>query len=317
MVDPYYKNANSYQWNLGVQQQVRKDTVVEADYVGSHSLRLDFGAVRNTAVIPGPGPTAPRSPFPYITPTNFDTSDNDANYNALQAQVRTVIGTKFTFLGSYTWSKTIDDGCDGFFGGEGCSIQNVYNRRADRSVAGYDIPQMFTATSVYHLPFGKGETFNISNPIVNAIAGGWGASGIFTTRSGQDFNASASGDIANVGAANGIRPNKTCNPYTSPRAQQYLNKSCFSTPAPFTFGNEGRNDLRTPHVTNLDFSVEKSFRIPLSEETRLQFRTDFFNLANAAPFGMPSRTNTSSTFGSVSSTALTEREIQFALKLYY
>jgi hypothetical protein len=317
MVDPYYKDANSYQWNLGVQQQVGKNTVAEVDYVGSHSLRLDFGAVRNTAVIPGPGPTAPRSPFPYITPTNFDTSDNSANYNAFQAQVRTVIGTKFTFLGAYTWSKVIDDGCDGFFGGEGCSIQNVYNRRADRSVGGSDIPQMFTVTSVYHLPFGKGEKFNISNPVVNTIAGGWAADGIFTTRSGQAFNARASGDIANVGAANGIRPNITCNPYTSPRSQQYLNKSCFSTPAPFTFGDEGRNGLRSAHVTNLDFSVEKSFRIPLSEQTRLEFRTDFFNIANAAPFGIPSSGITSSTFGSVTTTALTEREIQFALKLYY
>jgi hypothetical protein len=318
MLDPYYKNGESYQWNLGVQQQVGRNTVLEADYVGSHSLRLDYGAVRNTAIIPGPGPVAAREPFPYITPTNFDTSTADANYNALQAQVRTVIAAKFTLLGAYTWSKTIDEGCDGFFGGEGCSVQNVYNPRGDRSVAGYDIPQMLTATFVYQLPFGKDEKFHLSNPVVDTIAGGWSTSGIFTTRSGQPFNAFASGDIANVGAANGIRPNKTCrNPYTGSGGSQYLNASCFSTPAAFTFGDEGRNDLRSAHVNNLDFSVVKSFRIPLSEATNLQFRTDIFNLFDEGPLGVPNTTNTSSTFGVVSSTATTEREIQFALKLYF
>ena len=54
---------------------------------------------------------------------------------------------------------------------------------------------------VYELPFGRGQAFSISNPILNAVAGGWSTAGIFTTRSGQPFNAAASGDIANVGAA--------------------------------------------------------------------------------------------------------------------
>ena len=110
MIDPYYKNGYSWQWNLGVQQQFGADTVIEADYVGSHSSRLDSGAVRNTAVIPGPGPIAPRQPFPYITPTNYDKSISNANYHSLQAKVRTIIGHRLTFLGAYTWSKTIDTG---------------------------------------------------------------------------------------------------------------------------------------------------------------------------------------------------------------
>jgi hypothetical protein len=317
MIDPYYKNGYSWQWNLGAQQQFGADTVIEADYVGSHSSRLDSGAVRNTAVIPGPGPIAPRQPFPYITPTNYDKSISNANYHSLQAKVRTIIGHRLTFLGAYTWSKTIDTGCDGFFGTEGCSVQNVYDLRLDRSVAGYDIPQLLSVSFVYELPFGRGQAFSISNPILNAVAGGWSAAGIFTTRSGQPFNAAASGDIANVGAANGIRPDRLCSaPYAPGKGKQYLNPACFASPAQFHFGSEGRNDLRSPHVNNLDFSALKSFPLPF-RETSLQFRADFFNLFNLAPLGVPDTTATDTTFGQITSTATTEREIQFALKLYF
>jgi len=318
MIDPYYKNAYSFQWNLGVEQQIGPNTVLEADYVGSHSSRLDSGAIRNTAIIPGPGPIAPRQPFPYITPTNYDKSISNSNYHALQAKARTIIGRKLTLLGAYTWSKTIDIGCDGFFGTEGCSVQDVYHLRRDRSVAGFDIPQLLSTSFVYQLPIGRGERLGLSNPILNAVAGGWGVSGIFTTRSGQPFNAAASGDIANVGAANGIRPNRTCsNPYSPGRGQNYLNTACFASPAAFNFGSEGRNDLRSPHVTNLDFSLVKAFSIPVSKETSLQFRTDFFNLFNQAPLGVPDTNINDTNFGRITSTATTEREIQFALKLYY
>jgi hypothetical protein len=221
-----------------------------------------------------------------------------------------------TLLGAYTWSKTIDLGCDGFFGTEGCSIQNVYNLRLDRSVAGYDVPQLLSASFVYDLPFGRGQRWNISNAVLNSIVGDWNMAGIFTTRSGQPFNAAASGDIANVGAANGIRPDRLCSdPYTANRGIQYLNVSCFAAPAQFNFGTEGRNDLRSPHVKNLDFSLMKSFPLPW-REMNLQFRTDFFNIFNFSPL-VPDLTVTDTTFGLVSSTATTEREIQFALKLYF
>ena len=318
MIDPYYKNAYSFQWNLGVQEQIGLNSVAEVDYVGSHSSRLDSGAIRNTAITPGPGAIAPRQPFPYITPTNYDKSISNANYEALQAKIRTVIGRRLTLLGAYTWSKTIDVGCDGFFGTEGCSVQNVYNLRGDRSVAGFDIPQLLSASFVYQLPIGRGQALNIENSLLNAVAGGWGVSGIFSTRSGQPFNATASGDIANVGAANGIRPNRSCNnPYAPGGGRAYLNVSCFSTPAAFNFGTEGRNDLRSAHVTNMDFALDKSFPLPITRETSLQFRVDFFNLFNEAPLGIPDAGVNDTTFGQISTTATTEREIQFALKVFF
>ena len=329
MIDPYYKNAYSLQWNLGVQQQIGRETVVEADYVGSHSSRLDSGSYRNTAITPGPGPITTydgngnltalgtRQPFPYITPTYFDKSVANSNYHSFQFKARSRLSNALTLLGSYTFSKTIDLGCDGFFGSEGCSVQNPYNLRADRSVAGFGVPENLSISAVYALPVGKGKALNLSNSLLDEIVGEWNLSGILTSRSGVPFNNVASGDIPNTG--NVVeRANRAagCSPYTSSKGRNYVNTSCFTTPPPFTFGTEGRNDLRSPSVTNLDLSLMKDFPL-VGEARKIEFRSDFFNSLNHQSLGVPDTTVTDQQFGNILYTAQTEREIQFALKIYF
>ena len=329
MIDPYYKNAYSVQWNFGIEQQLGNGTVLEGDYVGSHSSRLDSGSYRNTALTPGPGPLTTydgngnlitegtRQPYGYITPTYFDKSVANSNYHAFQFKARSKLGNDLTVLGAYTFSKIIDVGCDGFFGSEGCSVQDPYHLRADRSVAGYNIPQLLSVSYVYELPVGKGKLLNISNPVTDSLLGGWNLSGIFSARSGQPFNTTASGDIPNTGnvVERGDR-GSTCNPYTSTKGRNYLNTNgCFTTPQPFTYGNEGRNDLISPRVINWDMSLMKDFGF--GEERKAEFRTDFFNAANHQSLGVADSGLNDSTFGQILGTAQTEREIQFALKIYF
>lgn len=317
MIDPYYKNAYSIQWNFGIQQQMGTNGVIEADYVGSHSSRLDSGAYRNTATYPAPGPISARQPYPYITPTYFDKSIGKSSYESFQFKARKTTSNGLTLLAAYTWSKAIDEGCDGFFGSEGCSVQDAYHLRNDRSVAGFDITHILSASWVYELPVGRGKQVNLSNFFLNALAGNWVLNGIFTARSGQPFTVAATGDIANTGNVQ-ERANLYCtNPYGNAGRNGYLNPTCFSNPAPFTFGTEGRNSLRSPHVTNLDLSLFKDFPIPLREAMKVQFRADFFNSLNASPLGLPSTNLTDRNFGRIFSTATAERQIQFALKLYF
>jgi carboxypeptidase family protein len=323
MIDPYYKNAYSIQYNFGIQQQVKANTVLQANYVGAHSLRTDSGSYRNTALYPAPGPITDRQPFSYITPTYYDKSIANSNYNAFQFQARTVVGKKLTLLGAYTWSKTITLGCDGFFGSEGCSVQNPYNLTADRSVAGYDLPQNLSFSWVYKLPIGRGELVDISNSILNQVVGGWGFNGIYTAYSGVPFNNNAGNDdLQNTGNVVERADRSCANPYNGGRNVQYLKQSCFANPAAYTFGSEPRNDLRTPHVTNLDLTLDKVFSLP-KEGWSLDFRTDFFNSLNQSAFGpsqgstQPDNTVTDANFGLFTGTAQTEREIQFALKILF
>jgi hypothetical protein len=67
----------------------------------------------------------------------------------------------------------------------------------------------------------------------------------------------------------------------------------------------------------MDFALDKSFPLPITRETSLQFRVDFFNLFNEAPLGIPDAGVNDTTFGQISTTATTEREIQFALKVFF
>jgi hypothetical protein len=97
------------------------------------------------------------------------------------------------------------------------------------------------------------------------------------------------------------------------------------------FGNVGRNVLRGPGQTNVDFSITKRF--PLGEARNIEFRTEFFNLFNHVNFANPiSNLNAVSSsggsidpntgqiinpgdFGRITSTSNNPRLIQFALKL--
>lgn len=317
-MDPRTQNAYSLQWNLGVQQSIGGTTVLEADYVGQHSSRLNEGGLRNVAVTPGPGDTAPRRPFPYITPTFYDKSIGKASYNAFQFKLRRSTSKGLSYIVSYTWSKVINLGCDGYFGAEGCNIQQIYNLNAERSVAGFDVPHLLSTSWTYDLPFGKTRHFTTGNKALDAVIGPWSLNGILTLRSGEPFNVNVSGDIANIGG-NSERPNLVGTPFPSNRTwQNYLNLSAFQVPAPYTFGTLGRNALRLGSWSNLDLSLFRDIPLPINEATRLQFRAEFFNALNHAVLGgCLDTTVQDANFGIANCTRNTEREIQFALKFYF
>jgi hypothetical protein len=95
---------------------------------------------------------------------------------------------------------------------------------------------------------------------------------------------------------------------------EWFNTAAFALPANYTFGNEGRNNLTGPGQTNLDFSAFKDFL--LSERMKIQFRAEFFNIANHARFGLPDNNVQDSNFGVITS-AGAPRDIQFALKFLF
>jgi len=88
-------------------------------------------------------------------------------------------------------------------------------------------------------------------------------------------------------------------------------------------GNLGRNTLIGPSLVNLDFSVGKSFAI--DEKRALQFRTEVFNAPNHPNFAVPSGViaftsaagAVSPTWGRITSTVTTARQIQLGLKYMF
>jgi Carboxypeptidase regulatory-like domain/TonB dependent receptor len=322
--DPYLKRPYAEQFNFGVQQQFGPSTVLTMNYVGSVGRRLDVGGAYNVASTPGPGPISDRQPFPDIEVVNWDRSVGRSSYNSLQVSLNGRSWHGLTYLVSYTWSKTLDLGCSGWYGVEGCSTQQPYNLNADKGPAAYDIPQNFTAAWVYQLPFGKGSKHSLGNGVLDYVVGGWALNGILSLRSGQPFDVGVAGDIANTGNFNYgnfcscyERLNVQGNPYPSNQGpSQWLNLSAFSTPAPYTYGDLGRDSLRSDWYRDLDLSLFKIF--PITESKSFEFRFETFNLTNTPVWAVPdANISDGARFGVVSSTANTARQLQFGLKFYF
>jgi len=325
--DPYLKRPYADQWNFGVQQQVTPGAVLTANYVGSVGRRLDIGGAYNVAMAAGGNASCPGqncgAPFPYIQPTAYDRSQGKSSYNALQVSLNGKQQHGLTYLISYTWSKSLDLGCSGWYGVEGCSIQNPYNLQADKGPSATDLPQIFTAAWVYALPFGKGGRLSSGSRIVNALIGGWNLNGVLSFNSGTPFDVGTSQDVAHTGNynyGNGYgyeRANLVGSRYPGNKTPaEWINVASFAYPAPNTFGNLGRDSLRSDWNKHLDLSVFRQF--PITERFRMEFRFEMFNATNTPIWAVPvTNLDTTSLFGKVTHTANVPRQLQFGLKLYF
>ena len=97
--------------------------------------------------------------------------------------------------------------------------------------------------------------------------------------------------------------------------QRRFDKSCFSVPANYTYGNSGPGILRADYVGNVTMLLAKQFR--LREHSILQFRAEAFNLPNAVYFAGPSTSIDTATVGRITGTANSARQIQLGLKLSF
>jgi hypothetical protein len=347
-VSPYLKNPYSEQYNLGLEQQLGHGSIVAVNYVGSATHRMDVGGYYNTGSVCGsPCPYAsytariaanatgqpyPWAPYPV---KSWDHSAASASYNALQAALRGRYASGLSYMVSYTWSKTLDEGSDGFFGAEGGVPEDPYNPRGSRGPAGYNIPQMFVVNGEYAIPVGKGQAFSTGSRLADYVLGNWQLNGILTGRSGQNFNVLSGGDIAETGNGGTYeRANKVGNPYQSgsiaanpgctPPAgntrtrYEWFNPCAFETPAAGTLGTNGRNDLESQNFWNLDTSVFRFF--PVWDTLQLKIAAEAFNTLNHPVFGSPgATTTTTSTFGEVTGTQTgnSNRIVQLSVKIEF
>ncbi|MGH9353892.1 MAG: TonB-dependent receptor domain-containing protein, partial [Terriglobia bacterium] len=305
-VDPLLQNPYSFQWMLGVQREAGLNTVLTVNYVGSENTRVDHGGIYNTALTPGGNDR----PFPYIRSELYDRSISTSSYNALQVSLDHKTANGLAYLLSYTWSKSMDYGCSGLYGAEGCSVDNPNDLRLDHSVSAYDLTHIFSASAVYQLPFGSGGRFKTGSRAVDELVGHWQLNSITTLTSGTPFTVSAAGgDIAQIGNVYGERANLVGNPgIANPTPQEWFNTAAFAKPAPLTYGTAGRNILRTNWYHNEDLSLFREF--PITENKTLEFRAEFFNAFNNVVWGTPASSVGNTNFGKISSIANRPRQIQ-------
>jgi hypothetical protein len=326
--DPFinYVYPTVYEWSLGLESQLTQNSALDVEYLGNHGIHLDDLRRNFNQPMPGTGAVQPRRPYPDFGVINaMELSDAISSYQALQVEFTRRFSHGLFFLGSYTWSHTLDnnEGDEGFGGGLGNSTPQNNNAPLSANYGnGYlDVPQRLSLSYVYELPWGKGRAFLDHGGYASAILGDWSISGITTFQSGFPFSALGT-DYSGTAAQFTSFPDRVCDGAGSKSLSHWFNTSCFTdanlkdalAAGQPRFGNAGRNVMHGPGLDMWDFVLFRDFS--LWERAKLEIRAETFNLFNQANFGLPNSTLTSSSYGQITS-AGDPREIQFAAKVTF
>ncbi len=319
----------NYQWNLGVQRQFAKDYAAEIDYVGNHGMNLGYNV--DIDQVPQSQLAAVDQqfkPYPLYGSINGSTDNGKSNYNALQAILTKRMSYGLSFTVNYTWSHFLADMDSSNQGGKegNQEYQNAYSPSSNYTRSNYDIRQAFKGSAVYKLPFGKGGMFLNSNALADEVVGGWQISATFVAQTGNPFEMQTYANTTNAGGGsqfpNLIGNYKTGGAYPYHSLQEWYNSgpSAFQIPANYTFGTFRTNQLSGPDLTDINFSLGKSFDLWSERGVKFQIRGDVTNLLNHPSFGLPNSNAVGSTFSSlpsISSTTVGGRAVQFYGRLSF
>ncbi|MGH9384442.1 MAG: carboxypeptidase regulatory-like domain-containing protein [Vicinamibacterales bacterium] len=304
-IDPDFKQGRVQQWSLNVERQMPFSTIASVAYAGSYADRLfDKSRNLNTAT-PGPGfnPAARRT-YPQLQAVIAAISRGWMKYNSMQVRVERRSVGGFFVLGAYTYAKATTNGVSGFGGDPGIVYFPVASDDADIGSANTDLRHNFSLSVLYQLPFGRD-----AQGLADAILGGWSINTIFVAQSGYPLGMSMASSQS--GTAFGNRPNRVCDgTLDNPTVQRWFDTSCFVAPAVGVLGNAARTTLFGPGRWNADLALAKKF-------DRFQFRAEVFNVFNHAQFAAPGTAVGSPTFGVITSTAKSSRQVQLALKYVF
>ncbi len=291
-------NPKTLVWNFGIQRQLPWNMIADIAYVGSRGIHLFLNEELNPVnpdtglrIHPGRGPVQPR------------TNAGDSVYHSLQTRLERGFNNGLLFRFAYTYSKAIDDVNSEVFVTSGGSsrtsdLLNLFGgRRADRSVASYDVPHAANLTFLYDIPT-AGE-----NRVLRAITSGFTMSGIWRIQSGAVETPYMNGfDINGDGVATNDRP--ALGNINAPRNSVAIFNDLCDVPSPTGYctndfvtpialgdaryivdpairtGLAGRNTLRAPTLNRFDVSLTKAIKMPYLENHRFEIRMDFFNVFN-------------------------------------
>lgn len=344
--DYHLKTPYTQGYNMTFQYELTPNNTVSAGYVGNSVRHLGSYINPNSPLemLPPGLNSYNYAQFPDF-PTNFTYSSfaADSYYNSLQLNYERRFSVGLSTLANFTWSKCRTDAVDVLnataLTGYRAPLLPGFGIQGDYGICDFDVPKSFHFSGVYQIPVGQGRQFMANGPrVADWILGGWSTNWILTLQDGQPGTVPCA-----VSTTSGFGCNALLVPGQSVTAgphnvNQWLNPNAFATPpVATTIGQTDYTPLGGapsqfygPGFHRLDFSVFKQF--PLTERFKLEFRSEFFNLTNTPNFSLPgfggngvvaapgALDYTSNNFGKITSTRdgqNDQREIQFALKLYW
>ncbi len=321
---PNLRNGYVYQWSLSLERQLSRDTVLSLAYAGSEGHKLPRRALQNQGLPNLPPqddhPALRRGYHPQPGSNYFvRATDVNSNYNGLIMRLQRRFASGLSFEAAYTFGKSIDD-ASGLQGTN--QPQDNYNLKAERGLSDFDIRHRLVFSNTWALPLGPGRRW-LHQRLAVFLLRDWQWANILTLQSGQPLTALLATSLSGTQSSGTDRPDLVANPNLPPGQRspnRWFSTAAFQPPPVFfdsqgAFsipGNEGRNVITGPGLTDWDLSLLRQWRF--SERTALVFRTDCFNLTNHPNFDRPGLIVGTSNFGRISS-AQNARQIQFSLRL--
>jgi Carboxypeptidase regulatory-like domain/TonB dependent receptor/TonB-dependent Receptor Plug Domain len=333
--DPY-----TQEYNLNLQYALGRDYLIETGYVGTRSLHVAGSLMFNQAQLASPshpvnGATTntvnnvtQRLPFAGVSPDSlFHDTRYLSTYNSLQTSITKRMSHGLQFLGSYTWSRNLDE-TSGSNGAEfyelWLSTNDQTNPRQAYGPSNFDRTNRGVLSLTYRTPSVSWDSW-----IARKSLAGWEVSGILVAQSGMPLTIidNSAGQVYGTYSFE-HRAQKSGMPVTTPGTlfsrviNGYLSPAGFTSapeapfgsgPADTDFGNSGVGMARGPGQRDIDAAIERTFAIEGSSNIRV--RAEFFNLTNVPNFANPNNMlNTGSAFGTITSTSNNPRIIQVALR---
>jgi hypothetical protein len=228
---------------------------------------------------------------------------NDSNYNALEASFRLKEFHGLALQSAFTFSKAL-----GYTTGtDGGVLADPYNYRYDYGPLNYDYRKRFVSALVYRVP-----SIKALPAAARYVMDNWQVSSLLTLQGGYPFTVGVTGQVMNNGLG-GNRATTLRNPNlpTGDRTRdRWFDTSAFVSPDIYLWGAQGKNILRGPGLSVVDFALQKS--IPVREGKRISIRMEATNLFNRVQLGLPAASLGAANFGAIRSLQAGPRNIQLA-----
>ncbi len=322
-VDKNLRNPYVYNFNLNVQQELFRNTMLQIGYVGSSGHKLlrlrdinqpshaeitkeDLACVPAPCILDGGVNRNFTTPLSTLAPNapfiiNQLESSAVSHYHSLQTSLTQQNFHGWTNQITYTWSHSIDTASDSQdYVPNAAESQDGTNTKAERAPSNFDLRNRFVWSSSYDLPKWKSG---------GRMGEGWMLSGVLTIASGHPFSMNYNGLDDFSGSGSFVDRPDIVGPivYNHSDPTHFLDLSSFAVPCTFYsptnpafigdgfadsctpgtrhFGTLPRNGLLGPNFRNLDLSISKLTGI--TERLKLLVRVDAFNIFNHPNFANP------------------------------
>ncbi|MDX6290085.1 MAG: hypothetical protein QOH42_1884, partial [Blastocatellia bacterium] len=328
------------QFNLGVQWEFAKNTVLEVGYVGNKGTKLlQLINVNQPIYAPATNSFVTRLAAGSILSTNknvtggvhqVQTSSN-SRYNSLQATLTRRFSQGLQLTAAYTFGRSYD-----YYNGtpvnELASLAgDQYDWKRNYGRSDFNREHRLVISGAYDLPKSKS-----GSGTARALLNNWQIAGIAVFQSGLPFSIIDNPGNAVFSRAN-FNPSFTgqvqCSASVSSCLTSYFNQGAFVISRPRLdntgvgvvnnptfdpanpFGNTPRNFLTGPGQKNVDISLIKF--IPINERFRGEARVELFNAFNWVNYANPVNNIAIASFGKIISASTGPRVIQFAFKVNF